>query len=218
MRRIALEISNLGRTGGGSFIEKITELEIIHNLRSDSDGFAGIWKIVLKDPRASPKTLLRSDKGNWWSGFSRINVLSKGPEGIVAYVEAGSNQRVPHGQPLDIRFVSMGFRNGKIRLVVLGETGKLRRLLHQMTEDGMEYKVLDSSDAKFEPNSPLSQLTQKQRKTLLAAFDGGYYELPRRIDSSEVAVKLGLDKSTVAEHLRKAERTLMRQVIGGERD
>jgi predicted DNA binding protein len=87
-----------------------------------------------------------------------------------------------------------------------------------MTEDGMEYEVLNVSDARFAPNSPLSMLTPIQRKTLLAAFDGGYYDLPRRFDSSEVAVKLGLDKSTVAEHLRKAERALMRQVVGGERE
>jgi predicted DNA binding protein len=85
-----------------------------------------------------------------------------------------------------------------------------------MTGDGMEYKVLSVSDARFEPNSPLSMLTPTQRKTLLTAFDGGYYDLPRRIDSSHIAGKLGLDKSTVAEHLRKAERSVMKQVIGGE--
>jgi hypothetical protein len=217
VRRITLEISNTGRTGAGSFFEKIVELEIIHNLRSDSSGIAGIWKIVLRDPRASPRTLLRSGAGNWWSAFSRIKVLSKGPEGIVAYVEMGPNKRATHGQPLDVHFVSMGYRDEKIRMVVLGETGELRRLLRQMTEDGMEYKVLDVSDARFEPNSPLSGLTPTQRKTLLTAFDGGYYDLPRRIDSSHVAVKLGLDKSTVAEHIRKAERTVMRRVIGGGR-
>jgi len=191
-------------------------LEIIHNLRSDSNGIAGIWKIVLKDPRASPRTLLRSDAGNWWSAFSRIKVLSRGPEGIVAYVEMGPNRGVTHGQSLDVHFISIGYRDGKIRIVVLGETGELRKLLRQMTEDGIEYKVLDVSDARFEPNSPISMLTPTQRKTLLTAFDGGYYDLPRKIDSSRIAGKLGLDKSTVAEHLRKAERTLMNQMIGGE--
>ena len=216
MRQIALEISDLGRTGAGSFIEKIVELEIIHNLRSDSDGFAGIWKIVLRERRASPKILLRSDTGNWWSGFSRIRVLSRGPEGIVAYVEMGPNRGVTHGQFLDVHFISIGYRDGKIRIVVLGETGELRKLLRQMTEGGMEYKVLDVSDARFEPNSPISMLTPTQRKTLLTAFDGGYYDLPRKIDSSRIAGKLGLDKSTVAEHLRKAERTLMKQMIGGK--
>ncbi|MDA4127362.1 MAG: helix-turn-helix domain-containing protein [Thaumarchaeota archaeon] len=216
MRRIALEISNTGRTGANSFFEKVVELEIIHNLRSDSSGIAGIWKIVLRDPRASPRTLLRSEAGNWWSAFSRIKVLSKGPEGIVAYVEMGPDKTAPHGRPLEVHFISMGYRNGKVRLVVLGDTGELRRLLHQMTEDGMEYKVLDVSDARFEPNSPLSGLTPAQRKTILTAFDGGYYDLPRRIDSSHIAMKLGLDKSTVAEHLRKAERTMMRKAIGGD--
>jgi predicted DNA binding protein len=115
-----------------------------------------------------------------------------------------------------VHFISLGYRDGKIRLVVLGGTGELRKLLHQMTGDGMEYKVLSVSDARFEPNSPLSMLTPSQRKTLLTAFDGGYYDLPRRIDSSHIAGKLGLDKSTVAEHLRKAERSVMKQVIGGE--
>src|SRR5712691_6446826 len=117
------------------------EIEVIHYLRSDTNGIAGIWKIVLKDPRASPRTLLQSDARNWWSAFSRMKVLSKGPEGIVAYVEIGPNKRVTHGQPLDVHLVSMGFRDGKIRVVALGETGQLRRLLRRMTGDGMEYKV-----------------------------------------------------------------------------
>ena len=217
MRRITLEIDNTGLTDAGSFFEKIDEMEVIHYLRSDANGLAGIWRIVLKDPKASPKTLLRSSGEGWWSAFSRMKVLSNGPEGIVAYVEVGPKKQSSHGQRLDVHFVSIEVRQGKIRLVVLGETGQLRRLLRQMTEDEMDYRVIDVSDARFEPNSPLSELTPRQRKTLLAAFDGGYYELPRKIDSFDISVKLGLDKSTVAEHLRKAERTVMGHIIGEKR-
>jgi len=42
----------------------------------------------------------------------------------------------------------------------------------------------------------------------------GYYDVPRRTDSEMVAKALELDKSTVVEHLRKAEKRLLKQVIG----
>ncbi|MGI0130288.1 MAG: helix-turn-helix domain-containing protein, partial [Thermoplasmata archaeon] len=40
------------------------------------------------------------------------------------------------------------------------------------------------------------------------------YDVPRRADSVRVARSLDLDKSTVAEHLGKAERRLLTHVLG----
>jgi predicted DNA binding protein len=41
----------------------------------------------------------------------------------------------------------------------------------------------------------------------------GYYEIPRRFDSEQLAKKLNLGRSTVAEHLRKAEQRLIAEAI-----
>jgi predicted DNA binding protein len=56
-------------------------------------------------------------------------------------------------------------------------------------------------------------LTEKQRTVLSSAFDNGYYDMPRRIDSKELAEKLDLRSSTFIEHRRKAERRLLASVL-----
>jgi hypothetical protein len=53
--------------------------------------------------------------------------------------------------------------------------------------------------------SLFGQLTQKQVKALVAAVENGYYEIPKRITSDELAKKQGQPRSTFEEHLRKAE-------------
>lgn len=65
------------------------------------------------------------------------------------------------------------------------------------------------ADADFSPISPLNQLTEKQREVLITAYKLGYYDIPRRINSEQLAKKLNIGDSTLVEHLRKAERRLL---------
>lgn len=79
---------------------------------------------------------------------------------------------------------------------------------------GVRTRVVSLTDEVLDPNSPMTWLTEKQRRILMSAYKMGYYDVPRRVDSEMVARALKLDKSTVVEHLRKAEKRLLRQVVG----
>lgn len=57
-------------------------------------------------------------------------------------------------------------------------------------------------------------LTARQREVLTMAFEREYFEVPRGVTAAELADELDLDKSTVLEHLRRAERNLLDRVIG----
>lgn len=50
-----------------------------------------------------------------------------------------------------------------------------------------------------------SYLTEKQEKFLRIAIEQGYYAVPRKITTQELAERLGIAQSTLGEHLRKAE-------------
>ncbi len=60
-------------------------------------------------------------------------------------------------------------------------------------------------------DSPLAALTDRQREVLGTAYEMGYYDVPRTVGTADVAADLGVDPSTVAEHLQRAERNLIGQ-------
>lgn len=49
----------------------------------------------------------------------------------------------------------------------------------------------------------------------MTAFALGYYDVPRQISSKELFRHLNADKSTIVEHLRKAEKKLIDGIIAG---
>jgi DNA-binding CsgD family transcriptional regulator len=60
-------------------------------------------------------------------------------------------------------------------------------------------------------SDPLDALTDRQRDVMRTAYDLGHYEVPSEASTADVAAELDLDPSTVAEHLQRAERNLLRQ-------
>lgn len=62
----------------------------------------------------------------------------------------------------------------------------------------------------YEPRDrPLDALTDRQLEVLRTAYAMGYYEVPRTVSTADVAEELGIDASTVSEHLRRAERNVL---------
>ena len=76
-------------------------------------------------------------------------------------------------------------------------------------------RVLAEGGARDALRSPLflSSLTQKQAKALVAVFDAGYYNFPRRVTMEEVSQAQGAARSTFQEHLHKAERHVIRAML-----
>jgi len=63
------------------------------------------------------------------------------------------------------------------------------------------------------PEYPLDDLTARQREVIETAWEMGYYEVPKEVSAGKIAEELGLDSSTVTEHLQRAERNLLGQML-----
>ncbi|MEF8825536.1 MAG: helix-turn-helix domain-containing protein [Halapricum sp.] len=63
------------------------------------------------------------------------------------------------------------------------------------------------------PDYPLDELTARLREVLETAWEMGYYEVPRAVSADDIAAEMGLDSSTVNEHLQRAERNLLGQFL-----
>lgn len=53
------------------------------------------------------------------------------------------------------------------------------------------------------------RLTDRQREVLRTAYEGGYYERPRRKTDEELAADKGISSATFSQHVRAAERNLL---------
>lgn len=55
-------------------------------------------------------------------------------------------------------------------------------------------------------------LTRKQVQALVFALENGYYQVPKKVTTEEMASKLRLPRTTYEEHLRKAEGKVLRSI------
>ena len=102
----------------------------------------------------------------------------------------------------------------RIVMSVIGADCELRRFLANMKSMG-EVTSVKFSKPTFKAVEPMGCLTSRQREVLVAAYENGYYDYPRKVNAGELASKLGLNKATVIEHLRKAEGRMMAQLMAG---
>ena len=63
------------------------------------------------------------------------------------------------------------------------------------------------------PEYPLDELTARQREVIETAWEMGYYEVPKEVSADDIAAEIDLDSSAVNEHLQRAERNLLGQIL-----
>ncbi|MCW3999294.1 MAG: helix-turn-helix domain-containing protein [Candidatus Bathyarchaeota archaeon] len=218
MRRLILEVfeKELAKIGI-EFPEfrPIKSLELLYFLRQDQNEFAAISQVEFKDPESDldlkVETLLKG-------GFLvEAQILERQKNGAcIMFMRGGpslSSLLSAIGIESGYLFTPIGIGEGKIRFSFLGSEQQIKDFMEKVSVLGIRYRVVLLADASFSPTSPLNQLTEKQREVLLAAYKMGYYDIPRKITTEELARKLDLADSTVVEHLRKAERRLIRQLM-----
>ena len=62
--------------------------------------------------------------------------------------------------------------------------------------------------------SMAADLTEKQREVVAAAFERGYFEIPRQVSLEDLAEELDVTHQALSERLRRAEQALLRAEFG----
>jgi hypothetical protein len=211
MRRLVVEfvINELADRRMMPAMGEIESMEVISFLRSTPKEYAAICKIKLKNPKMRVEGAVADQLGE-------VQVLEQNREGSICYLTGRRRSKVMKTDPLG-RDVYLAppyeVHDGRLRVSFLANAGAVRRILRRLNKSGVSYKVVSLTDARFLPNSPLIQLTDKQRNVIEAAFKRGYYDVPRRVSSQELAKQLEIREPTLVMHRRKAERKLLSAVI-----
>ena len=87
------------------------------------------------------------------------------------------------------------------------------RFLQSLHEKGVDYRVSEISKL-----TPTKALTSKQEKVLKTALELGFYEYPKKASTEDLSKVLGVSTSTISEILRRAERKIITEYFGKERE
>ena len=87
-----------------------------------------------------------------------------------------------------------------------------QKIVSAMKTAGLKVNVLKMG--KFEPQAGV--LTEKQERIFWLALKGGFFDYPRKIDTIELAAKLGISPSTLSEITRRGMRRLLESYFKNE--
>jgi predicted DNA binding protein len=96
--------------------------------------------------------------------------------------------------------------------------------LSEFKEHCEDARITITVDRIYNPTKPDEEpwfgLTDPQRETLVRAVEGGYYDIPRRMSTKDLAAEFGISDQAITERLRRAiagftERAL---IVGGDTD
>ena len=202
-------ISEVGKfLGIESSIEKVESLEIVSLLREDPKEWAMICRVRMKDSTSTFEKVLGTE-------LAVVQHLEKEKNGDDIFFI----KRKPI--PLSANVFSTGgylslpieIQSGRIRASYVGTSQQIKRFLKVIYKTGIECRILSISSAKFPVASPLAILTDKQRKVIMNAFNFGYYDIPKKLGSAEIAEKMHIRGPTFVRHREKAERKIIAALL-----
>jgi hypothetical protein len=218
MRKVILEISE---TEFEKFpklpVNKVKSNEILHLLRFNEKEFAAVMRIEFKDSSCRLEDMLSYTQLT----NTKVELLEQDKNGGLTYFVKGELPKDTKQQKINSIGLSFGgyfltpleVIDGKVRMTFLGKPKQLKVLLAAFDNIGLHYKVVLMAGANFSPSAPLSCLTPRQKEVFVTCFKEGYYNIPRKIGSQELAHKLGLKSSALIEHRRKAEHRLIASIL-----
>ena len=97
---------------------------------------------------------------------------------------------------------------------MMGETKNLSDFVEMMRNAGT-IRNMSFRKAAYRQADLLAVLTDRQREVMVAAFQNGYYDFPKKISSKRLCRKVGISKPTLLQHMRKAEGRMLREIMTG---
>ncbi|WP_123533551.1 helix-turn-helix domain-containing protein [Halosimplex salinum] len=220
MKRVRVRITANGREGdihpmygvmtNASFVERGTALQwnftgdalgILHYVEGDADAFAAA-----------------AEEFDVVVGY---DIEPAGEGSFYAYVRDATTEPlrdmfgpITSGGLVVVPPIVYG-ADGDVTLSIFGPEAEIQAAVEQVP-DPVDVTVEAVGGLAASRAAPTARLTDRQREAVDAALDLGYYDVPRTASHEAVADVLDCAPSTAAEHLRKAESTLLHGVMRAE--
>ncbi|WP_276260658.1 helix-turn-helix domain-containing protein [Haloglomus litoreum] len=186
--------------------------ELLHHADAYVDGTGALLYRLRGDPEAAVAAI----RGE---GLLDYDVTEPDEDGrFYCYVHLAANEPggtllgLPYDHALIVETPIRFSEDGTLRLRIVGQHATLRDALTAIPDD---IRVTVEEVGRYTPGRKDARelLTDRQREIFETAVDRGYYRIPRGITQTELAEELDLAPSTVDEHLRKAESTMLSSIL-----
>lgn len=210
MREAILHLSDaeLERIGLADVVDAVRDADLQEATELVCTGPGGVLVVEVADP-IPPTDLDAFEAIEWWER------LAADPDGVTYLCKV----RAP-GLPSDFPGDEFGLTHDVadvgtdgVDLTVLGTQETISDSVALADEAGMDLLLKRLTSYRGE-SALLDTLTDRQREILETAYAKGYYAVPREATTADVAADVGVDPSTVTEHLQRAERNLLGQILG----
>jgi hypothetical protein len=108
------------------------------------------------------------------------------------------------------------FQDGVCTFGMVGTPDELNAIVNAARENGWGFEILSVQSYDPHISSAFNTLTAKQKEILTGAYRNGYFDHPRKIDAGKLAEKMGMHKTTLLEHVHKAEKRLIGHILEQE--
>ena len=105
------------------------------------------------------------------------------------------------------------FENDCLSFSMVGDPDDFSTFVKDAAEKGWGLEILSVCDYNPGASGIFDILTPKQKEILLESYRSGFFEHPRKINAGELAEKMGLHKTTLLEHIHKAEKRLIGHIL-----
>ena len=96
---------------------------------------------------------------------------------------------------------------------LIGSADELHAIITAAAEKKWELEIL--AVEKYDPHisALFNVLTTKQKEILVESYRQGYFDYPRQVNAGQLAEKMGMHKTTLLEHIHKAEKRLIGHIL-----
>ncbi len=190
----------------------VDRYELIQIHRLDNEYIIATQRFRFKNSNLDPKDLFGIE------GIEFVEVLSedKAKNEYVCFVK--HRWRFDLGtfftDPEIILNAPIIMENNLMLISFTTDNDKIEKIWKELERYGEHLKVVSINTLlpPYLENITLS-LTARQREILFYAVENGYYEIPRKINTNDLAQKFNISQSALSEHLRKIERNVFHGVF-----
>ena len=226
MRELTLEVPIAPESQSSTLTEALKHVHILQVLEFRSEGFHLICRGSREESEAFRRFL--SSRYSHNLNATLLNTERSGAQVLLVsgkWLVGGRDGKLDRRQAEELEFFRemekapffnlerTTFEGGKLRVSIIAHGKLIKELLGGLDRIQVPYRIVRIGRPKAHSASALNALTAKQNSILRLAHTMGYYDIPRRTSTEELAKLLRMDKGTAGEHLRRGEKHVFDRLL-----